>query len=51
MTRSNTHRQQRHPSNLAQHVAEITDGRGAHLSYEVTGTNQGLELAEATEPA
>ena len=33
---------------LAQRVAEITDGRGADLSFEVTGTNKGLDLAEAT---
>ncbi len=32
---------------LAGRVAEITGGRGADLSFEVTGTNAGLELAEA----
>jgi L-iditol 2-dehydrogenase len=30
---------------LAAAVAEITDGRGADVTYEVTGTGQGLELA------
>jgi L-iditol 2-dehydrogenase len=30
---------------LAEAVAEITDGRGADVTYEVTGTGQGLELA------
>jgi L-iditol 2-dehydrogenase len=32
---------------LAGRVAEITGGRGADLCFEVTGTNAGLELAEA----
>jgi threonine dehydrogenase-like Zn-dependent dehydrogenase len=32
---------------LADRVAEITSGHGADLSFEVTGTNAGLELAEA----
>ena len=32
---------------LAQRVAEVTDGRGADVSFEVTGTNRGLDLAEA----
>ncbi len=31
---------------LGERIAEITDGRGADLSFEVTGTNRGLELAE-----
>jgi threonine dehydrogenase-like Zn-dependent dehydrogenase len=30
---------------LAEAVAEVTDGRGADVTYEVTGTGQGLELA------
>lgn len=30
---------------LADVVAEVTDGRGADLSYEVTGSNPGLDLA------
>jgi threonine dehydrogenase-like Zn-dependent dehydrogenase len=33
--------------NLGARVADITSGRGADLSFEVTGTNRGLELAEA----
>lgn len=32
---------------LGRRIAEITDGRGADLSFEVTGVNAGLELAEA----
>ena len=32
---------------LAQRVADITDGRGADVSFEVTGVNAGLELAGA----
>jgi L-iditol 2-dehydrogenase len=34
---------------VSQVIAEMTDGRGADLTYEVTGVNAGLELAgEAT---
>jgi threonine dehydrogenase-like Zn-dependent dehydrogenase len=32
---------------LAERVAEVTDGRGADVTFEVTGTNRGLDLAEA----
>lgn len=32
---------------FGERIAEVTGGRGADLSFEVTGTNRGLELAEA----
>lgn len=32
---------------LTQRLAEITDGRGADITFEVTGTNDGLDLAES----
>jgi threonine dehydrogenase-like Zn-dependent dehydrogenase len=32
---------------LARRVAEVTEGRGADVSFEVTGTNRGLDLMEA----
>lgn len=32
---------------LGERVADITGGRGADVVFEVTGTNRGLELAEA----
>lgn len=32
---------------VGERIAGITGGRGADLSFEVTGTNQGLDLAEA----
>ncbi len=42
-----THTVDTSSEDLAGRVAEITDGRGADLSFEVTGANAGLELAEA----
>jgi threonine dehydrogenase-like Zn-dependent dehydrogenase len=33
---------------LTEHVALITDGDGADVVFEVTGTNSGLDLADAT---
>ena len=42
-----THTVDTSSEDLAARVAEITDGRGADLSFEVTGANAGLELAEA----
>lgn len=41
-----THTVNASSEDLAARIADITEGRGADLAFEVTGTSRGLELAE-----